>query len=118
MLLLFWFITLCLFLLALGFVLPWVRAGRLGFLIAGVLCVVSYGLYLHWGSSSYLKQYYSKAEKDIRLKQAEFRILLTEFKKTEFRLRARLEENPNDQDAQQHLLEVLKIKAMLMGPSP
>jgi hypothetical protein len=116
MLILFWLITAFLCLVALGFIISILPIGRSSIFIVVIFLGLSYGLYGQWGSSRYLKQYYSQTERNIRQKQLELRMLLTEFRKTEFRLRVRLEENPKDQDAAQHLVELLKIKALLKNP--
>jgi hypothetical protein len=108
----FWICTIILLLLALGFVLPRLHSFRAGVLVTLGLAAVTYSLYGQWGSSSHLDQYYSKEEDLYRTKQFEFRKLLTEFKKQEFRLRLRIEEDPDDHEAQWQLFDLLAIKAL------
>ncbi|HXH55644.1 MAG TPA: hypothetical protein VNK03_07895 [Gammaproteobacteria bacterium] len=77
--------------------------------------IISYGLYGYWGSSRHLPHYYSKEEAHYRLKQADFQVLLAEFRKEEFRLRLRLEQDPKDIDAAWRLLDLFAIKALQDG---
>jgi cytochrome c-type biogenesis protein CcmH/NrfG len=115
MLIYFWVATAILLILAFGFFLPWIRAWRLS---VGLICLfsaISYGLYGYWGSSCHLSHYYSQEEMHYRLKQADFQVLLAEFRKEEFRLRLRLEENPKDSEAEWRLLDLLAIKALQDG---
>lgn len=111
----FWFATATLLILAFGFFLPWIRALWLSLGLSCLVVVTSYGLYSYWGSSEHLPRYYSKEEKAYRLKQADLQILLAEFRKEEFRLRLRLEQNPKDIDATWRLLDLLAIKALQDG---
>ncbi len=109
----FWLITLLLISMSFVFVLPWLRSSFLLMMFTGVfIIIISYVLYFKWGSSQYLQQYYSPQAKLSRVKQLELRLLLAEFRKEEFRLRARLEKNSQDQDAEWRLLDLLAIKAM------
>lgn len=112
MIIYFWSATALLLLLAFGFFLPWMRSWRLSVFLIFVLSLSSYGLYVYWGSSRYLPHYYSKEEQLYRIKQTDFQLLLAEFRKEEFRLRLRLENNPNDIDAEWRLLDLLAIKAL------
>lgn len=115
MLIYFWSSTTVLLILALGFFLPWLRSWRLSLFLICVIFASSYGLYIYWGSSRYLPHYYSKEEQLYRLRQTEFQLLLAEFRKEEFRLRLRLERDPNDVDAEWRLLDLLAIKALQDG---
>jgi len=108
----FWLMTFLLLAISFVFILPWLRNSLTMLVISTLITASSYGLYLAWGSSQHLKQYYSVQAKFSRLKQAELRQLLAEFRKEEFRLRARLEKDPTDQDAEWRLLDVLAIKAL------
>lgn len=115
MVIFFWSATALLLLLALVFFLPWMRSWRLSLFLIFVISLTSYGLYVHWGSSQYLAHYYSKDEQLYRVKQQDFQLLLAEFQKQEFRLRLRLEHDPNDRDAEWRLLDLLAIKALQDG---
>lgn len=115
MIIFFWSSTTVLLILALGFFLPWLRSWRLSLFLICVIFASSYGLYIYWGSSRYLPHYYSKEEQLYRLKQTDFQLLLAEFRKEEFRLRLRLERDPNDIDAEWRLLDLLAIKALQDG---
>ena len=108
----FWLTTFLLLLISFAFILPWLRVSVAMLLVGGVLAISSYGLYLIWGSPQQLTQYYSISAQFSRIKQAEVRELLADFRKEEYRLRVRLEKDPNDQDAQWRLLDVLAIKAL------
>lgn len=108
----FWMITLLLLLFALAFVLPWIKGLHQKMLISVVLALFTYGLYFYWGNSQHLAYYYSIEEQQQRAKQTEFRKMLAEFRKQEFRLRLRIEENPADVDAEWRLLDLLAIKAI------
>ncbi len=112
MVILFWLITFLLLGCAFLFVLPGLRNWRIRILVAMIIAGVIYGLYFQWGNSQRLKVYYSKEDQVLREQQIAFRPMLTEFKKEEFRLRLRLEENPNDNDAEWRLLDLLAIKAI------
>jgi cytochrome c-type biogenesis protein CcmH/NrfG len=115
MLIYFWSATALLLILAFGFFLPWIRAWRFSVGLICLLSVVSYGLYGYWGSSRHLPHYYAKEEVHYRLKQADFQVLLADFRKEEFRLRLRLEQDPKDIDAAWRLLDLLAIKALQDG---
>jgi hypothetical protein len=108
----FWISTLFLGVIAQAFFLPWVKQPALRVMMMTVFLGSAYGLYFYWGSSTFLPQYYSEKETAFRKRQPELRILLTEFKKEEYRLRLRLEENPNDKEVLKQLTELLKIKAL------
>jgi hypothetical protein len=112
MLIYFWSATAVLLILALGFFVPWMRSWRWSIGLICVISVMSYGLYIYWGSSRYLSHYYSREEQLHRLKQADFQVLLADFRKEEFRLRLRLEQNPKDIDAERRLVDLLAIKAL------
>lgn len=111
----FWVATVLMLGCACLFALPWIGIGRAA--ICVVLCIygVAYGLYARWGSSHYLTSYYSTQEKQQRAQQRVFRPLWIAFRKEEFRLRLRLEENPQDIDAEWRLLDLLAIKAINQG---
>jgi len=111
----FWFTTALLLILAFGFFLPWIRAWRFSLGLICLFSVISYGFYSYWGSSRELPHYYSTEEVDYRQKQADFQVLLAEFRKAEFRLRLRLEQDPKDIDAAWRLLDLLAIKALQDG---
>jgi cytochrome c-type biogenesis protein CcmH/NrfG len=111
----FWIITILLVFCALGFILPWIKSIRYKILVSALLSVTTYGLYLQWGSSEYLPNYYSSDEQSQRAKQTHFRKLLAEFRKQEFRLRLKLEEDPTDLDAEWRLLDLLAVKAVQSG---
>lgn len=115
MLIYFWIATAILLILAFGFFLPWIRAWPLSLGLMCVFSVTSCGLYYYWGSSRHLSHYYSKAEMQYRLKQTDFQVLLAEFRKEEFRLRLRLEQDPKDFDAEWRLLDLLAIKVLQEG---
>ncbi len=115
MIIYFWVFTVILLIIAFGCFVPWIRAWRLSLVLMGLFSIVSYGLYTHWGSHQHLAHYYSSEEEAYRLKQAEFQILLAEFRKEEFRLRLRLEQNPQDIAAEWRLLDLLGIKALQNG---
>ncbi len=115
MLTIFWVSTSLLLLCAFIFILPWVKSWRFGLSIALFVGLTTYGLYSKLGYGSYLKHYYSEDEQILRSKQDDFRELLAEFRKQEFRLKLRLEENPNDLDAEWRLLDLLSIKALQHG---
>jgi cytochrome c-type biogenesis protein CcmH/NrfG len=108
----FWVTTFIFLAISLVFVLPWLRSLTMMLMISVTVVAVSYGLYGLWGSSGYLRHYYSLAAEASRAKHIELRLLLAEFRKEEFRLRARLEKDPRDQDAEWRLLDVLAIKAL------
>lgn len=111
----FWVTTVLLLILAFGFFLPWIRAWRFSLGLICLFSVISYGLYGYWGSSRDLSHYYSTEEAHYRLKQADFQVLLAEFRKEEFRLRLRLEQDPKDIEATWRLLDLLAIKALQDG---
>lgn len=115
MILLFWSILFLLAVFALAFFLPWVRHWRLSVFLSFFLSLSSLCLYLSWGSSRYLGHYYSDNQPVDLEKQRQLRSLLTEFRKQEFRLRYRLEENPKDKDAEWRLYDLLAIKALESG---
>ena len=115
MLLLFWAITAFLTLVAIGFFLPWIGSRKLAVMIVVLFSTIVYGLYTHWGSSQLLGSYYSGEDLKVHGKEAKLRRLMTEFKKQEYRLRLRLEENPEEMDAKWRLLDLLAIKALLEG---
>lgn len=108
----FWLSTVFLTLLCLVFLLYTIKSFVLGTILSILFIGLSYGLYFHWGSYAHLKEYYSESNRELRTKQGELRRLLTEFKKTEFKLRQRLEENPEDLEAEWRLLDVLAIKSL------
>ena len=108
----FWIITGLLLISAFGFILPWLRSWRIRVLVACLLSLCAYILYFQYGKSQYLVHYYSAEEQLQRNKQASFRKLLAEFRKEEFRLKLRLEENPKDLEAEWRLLDLLAIKAI------
>src|SRR5258708_32115326 len=108
----FWVATLLLLVCAFWFVLPWLRSLQDSIFIFFIISLIAYGLYFNLGNARYLSAYYSQDEKLLRLRQVEFRQLLAEFRKEEFRLKLRLEENPNDLDAEWRLLDLLGIKAL------
>lgn len=112
MLIIFWISTFLLYVAALAFVLPWIRSTTLKVLIFAILFCGAYGHYWVQGSSPYLAAYYSSEEQLQREKRGEFRVLLSEFRKEEFRLKLRLEENSADQDAEWRLCDLLAIKAL------
>lgn len=112
MLMVFWVLSALLCLAALGFVLPWIRSPKVMCLVIGIILGGAYGLYWQQGSSQYLSGFYSKEGQSQREKRNEFRILLTEFRKEEFRLKLKLEENSEDQDAKWRLWDLLAIKAL------
>ena len=85
------------------------------FCIFITITTISYTLYFHWGSSQYLAEYYAPESELLRQKHKAFRPLLAEFIKEEFRLSARLEENPKDIEAQYRLYDLLAIKALQGG---
>ena len=111
----FWSITALLLILAFGFFLPWIRAWWFSLGLIFLFAVISYGLYDYWGSSHQLSHYYSKEEAYYRQRQADFQVLLAEFRKEEFRLRLRLEHDPKDIEATWRLLDLLAIKALQDG---
>jgi len=108
----FWISTLLLALGALGFILPWIRVWQGVLIIGGLFLGSLYILYWQGGNSQYLAHYYSKEEALKRIQRIKFRKLLVEFKKEEFRLKLRLQENPADQEAEWRLLDLLAIKAV------
>ena len=108
----FWTITFLLLVIAFAFILPRLRSPLAMLFVSTLVTATSYGLYLTWGNSQHLKQYYSPRAKLSRAKHIELRPLLAEFRKEEFRLKARLEKDPNDLDAQWRLLDVFAIKAL------
>ena len=108
----FWVVTVLLALVAQAFFLPWVKQVKVSMLLALGFLGTAYGLYAYWGNSHHLSQYYSEKEKNFREHQPALRALLTEFKKEEYRLRLRLEENANDKEALEQLKELLKVKAL------
>jgi len=112
MVIIFWVITGLLLICALGFILPSIRLWRIKVLVACILSLCAYFLYFQYGKSQYLVHYYSAEEQLQRNKQASFRRLLAEFRKEEFRLKLRLEENPKDLEAEWRLLDLLAIKAI------
>lgn len=75
----------------------------------------SYVFYYSFGSSQYLKDYYSLTDQKNREQMRRIRPLMTELKKQEFRLRFHLEENPKDTVVQSQLLELLAIQALQAG---
>lgn len=111
----FWLATGLLGLCACGFVLPWLRSFRTRIIVGSLLFIGSYALYQYWGSAHHLTHYYANEEQAQRQKQMDFRKLLAEFRKQEFRLRFRLEENPNDTEAEWRLLDLLGIKSLQQG---
>lgn len=112
----FWLGTLLLLACAFGFIYPWLRSTPLfSWVVFLVISFVAYTLYFNLGKSRYLPGYYSPEAKALRLRQAELRQLLTEFKKEEFRLKLRLEADPSDSDAEWRLLDILAIKALQNG---
>ncbi len=112
MIILFWVATLLLFFIACGFVVPRLQSLRMILGVIILMAVSVYGLYYSWGNSHYLPQFYSKEQQDARSRLPKMQKLLAEFRKEEYRLRFRLEENPNDQDAEQRLVNLLAIKAL------
>jgi hypothetical protein len=112
--LIFWATIVLLTFFAMAFFVPWLYSQKkVALLIACVFSGTVYALYSYWGSSSLLGQYYSKEAVEASTKQVELRRLMTEFKKEEYRLRFRLEENSKDLDAEWRLLDLLAIKALL-----
>jgi len=112
--LIFWATTVLLIFFAMTFFVPWLSSQKkIALLIACLFSGTVYALYGYWGSSSLLEQYYSKEAVEASTKQVELRRLMTEFKKEEYRLRFRLEENSKDLDAEWRLLDLLAIKALL-----
>lgn len=112
MLMIFWASTILLLICALICILPWLPNLRLKILTGFLIFFTAYGFYYHLGRSASLPSYYA-LEKNLQgIKQSEFRSLLIEFKKQEYRLRVRLEDNPEDIDAEWQLLDVLAIKAL------
>lgn len=112
MIAIFWLLNIFLFSLSLFFVLPWLKVLKNKIFICLVMLWVAFGLYLHWGSSEHLADYYSEQGRTLRIKHQELRKLLAEFRKEEFRLRIRLEKNNSDIDAEWRLLDLLAIKAL------
>jgi hypothetical protein len=112
MLIYFWLITALLLLFAFACFIPWIHSWRVSICLIIMLSVITYMLYIYWGSSQYLRHYYSAEEQLYRLKQADFQLLLADFRKEEFRLRLKLEQDPKDVDAEWRLLDLLAIKAL------
>lgn len=112
---LFWGMTLILLLSASCFILPWIDGWKARVATLTILSMVTYGLYAYLGNSQYLPHYYSDEQKMLRAQQQAFRPLIAEFRKEEFRLRARLEINPKDIDAEWRLWDLLAIKALNNG---
>ena len=108
----FWLVAILLFSLSQFFILPWLKAVRIKAVISLAMAFMVFGLYLQWGSSKHLDDYYSSQGISLRTKHEELRQLLTEFRKEEFRLRIRLEKNSNDLEAEWRLSDLLAIKAL------
>lgn len=114
---LFWILTLIFSLMALCFVLPWVRLQtkmwtcffRMTFVV--FIPCVAYGYYHYWGASQALPIYYSEAAQNARKNAVYVRALLSNLSKKEFLLHLKLEENPNDVEARWNLLNVMGIEA-------
>ena len=90
----FWVLTIILVIFATGFSLAKMHSRWVAFFIFITITTLSYTLYLSWGSSQYLAEYYSPESELLRQKHKAFRPLLAEFIKEEFRLSARLARKP------------------------
>lgn len=113
--LLFWFLTIVLFSLALCFMFPWLKYHRFHFLIYSLMLCLSYSLYFIWGSSFLLRSYYSTVEETSHEQMVRLRSLFIELKKQEYRLSQHLEQFPKDNLAHSQLLELFAIEALQQG---
>jgi cytochrome c-type biogenesis protein CcmH/NrfG len=100
---LFWALTGLLSLLVLPFLYRFL-------LVAPGIIGVTYLLYSIWGSPAGLSSYYSKSQEAHRLKQADMRPLLVQFRKAEQRYLLRIETDPNDREAWLNLGQIYLIQ--------
>jgi predicted GIY-YIG superfamily endonuclease len=116
MILLFWLLTALLFLLALAFMVPWLKLYKFHLPIYVVMGCLSYSLYSMWGSSSLVAEYYSSLAQEKNDEQrVRLRVLFVELKKQEYRLRQHLEAFPKDYMAHSQLLELVAIESLQQG---
>lgn len=112
MLIIFWISTFVLLACALICIFPCLSSYRQKFIISFFVFFSAYGCYFYLGSSKDLPAYYTLEKSLQGLKQSQFPTLLIDFKKQEYKLRVRLEDNPADVDAEWRLLDILAIKAL------
>jgi cytochrome c-type biogenesis protein CcmH/NrfG len=111
----FWLVCLILLFFASAFILPWLPQKRARLCFVLFLIMFTFGCYYYFGSSQQLTSYYVTLVEFPKQKISNVQKLFTEFKKYEFKLRQRLEDNPKDIDAEWRLLDVLAIKALQNG---
>ena len=114
----FWAIIIMMTAMALGFVLPWLQSKRLKIGFSFLILLASFGAYWQLGSGPMLPEYYSKEAQILRHRQDKTRILLADLRKKEFKLQLKIEENPDDIEAQWNLLNVKGIYAYQLGYYP
>lgn len=108
---LFWTLTVLLSLVALCFIFPWDLTLFIKIVFSVCMLCITYSGYYLSGASHQLVDYYAAETTEARADHAKIRILLGALRKKEFRLHVRLEENPNDVEAQWSLLNVMGIHA-------
>jgi len=115
MVFLFWGISFCLLLLAVGLIIPWLSGFRLKAVIFVGLGIFTYVVYGKLGYSQQLQAYYSVDRSDEQAQRHKMQPLMMALKKQEYRLRLYLEDYSDDRLAQSQLLEILGIQAMQAG---
>lgn len=113
--LLFWLLTFLLLNCALLFFMPWLKAWRRNVLWGLIVFVGSYGIYQQVGSAQQLKQYFASQTPDVIKRRLGLRLQLADFRKKEFQLRIRLEQEPKNEEIEWKLLDLLALQAMYAG---
>ncbi len=111
MIILFWGITAVFLSLALCFILPWVQKIFLKISVSILICSLAYSIYFFVGASQYLQYYYSTETQLMLKNHTNLRLLLGDLRKKGFNFHVRLEQNPNDKEAQWNLLNIIGIEA-------